>query len=481
MIKYVLKKSQIFAAISLSVLTLNSVAHAQLKEAPARLSPTDTLNVMVNGQSQNITLQAENQNKPLLNVNLKRSIRLLDTELEIKEFLAQGITLKQIQSAFALRGFAQIKSFQDLIIIKNYAHGVKGFAKADIFKKEVSESSSANFWYAVLPKNAKVMRALVQRDWFSEGAGAHGQVRYILNSPVLLVPQEVKPKNSQIVDATRSDWKSHFTIENNIPHLAPADMVYSLYAIRYQNGPSTWDLFTGLGGVFANAYTLASTAHNVVYLAKDDLVEQHDLINPQTLGTKSFLASLKRSDEYKEQRIYHLIFNSCITEMNRALYAEGQGYPLRELGIKSSDFNPYTFVEKLAPVLSKTAVPSLNQEFGSDLKSKALNPQVEKNIALVQSPEFETVVHNIALEALNLSYKELVEIGQAFSQLQKAAQSGQGPQLSEINSVEKAKQILASMGFKPSDKQARILLSLASNPHFMQAAQVLIQKGLVNR
>ena len=481
MIKFVLKKSQVFAAITLSVLTLNSVAHAQLKEAPARLSPSDSLSVMVNGQSQNIVLHAENQNKPLLNVNLKRSIRLLDTELEINEFLAQGITLKQIQSTFALRGFAQIKSFQDLIVIKNYAHGVKGFTKSDIFKKDVTENSSANFWYAVLPKNAKVMRAMVQRDWFSEGAGAHGQVRYILNSPVLLVPQEAKLKNIQIVDATRADWKSHFTIESNVPHLAPADMVYSLYAIRYQNGPNKWDLFTGLGGVFANAYTLASTAHNVVYLAKDDLVEQHDLISPQTLGTKSFLASLKRSDEYKEQRIYHLIFNSCITEMNRALYAEGQGYPLRDLGIQSSDFNPYTFVEKLEPVLSKTPVPSLNQEFGSALKSKAINPQVEKNIALVQSAEFETVIHNIALEALSLSYKELLEIGSAFSQLQTAAQSGQGPKLSDINTVEKAVQVLTGMGIKPSEKQARILLSLASNPNFMQAVQALIQKGLVNR
>jgi hypothetical protein len=481
MIKIVLKKSKVFAAITLSILTLNSVAHAQLKEAPARLSPTDSLNITVNGQSKSIVLQAENQSRPLLNVNLKRSIRLVDTEIEIKEFLAQGITLAQIQAAFKLRGFAQIKSFADLIVIKNYAHGVKGFTKAEIFKKDVTEASNAHFWYAVLPKGAKVTRAIVQRDWFSEGAGAHGQVRYILNSPVLLVPQEVKPKSIQIVDATRVDWKSHFTIENNIPHLAPADMVYSLYAIRYQNGPANWDLFTGLGGVFANAYTLASTAHNVVYLAKDDLVEQHDLISPQTLGTKSFLASLKRSDQYKEERIYHLIFNSCITEMNRALYAEGQGYPLRDLGVQSSDFNPYTFIEKLKPVISKTAVPTLNQEFGSAVKSKAINPHVEKNIALVQSAEFETIVLNIALEAMSLSYKELLEISTAFANLQKAAQSGQGPQLSEINSIEKAMQVLASTGAKPSEKQARILMSLASNPNFIQAAQVLIQKGLVNR
>lgn len=199
------------------------------------------------------------------------------------------------------------------------------------------------------------------------------------------------------------------------------------------------------------------------------------------MGTKSFLASLKRSDQYKEERIYHLIFNSCITEMNRALYAEGQGYPLRDLGVQSSDFNPYTFVEKLEPILSKTAVPTLNQEFGSAVKSKAINPHVEKNIKLVQSQEFETVVHNIALEALSLSYKELLETAEAFTNLQKAAQSGQGPQLSEINSVEKAAQVLAAMGVKPSEKQARILLSLAKNPSFMQAAQVLIQKGLVNR
>jgi hypothetical protein len=435
----------------------------------------------VNGQQRDIILHAENQNRPLLNTNLKRSIRLIDTQLELNEFLSQGISIKEIQKAFADKGFANIKSYSDLIIIKNYAHGVKGFTKADIFKKDVTEADSSHFWYAVLPRNVKVTRALVQRDWFSEGAGAHGQVRYVLNSPVLLVPQEVKPKSDQILDATKGDWKSHFTIEKNIPHLAPADMVYSLYAIRYQGGPNEWSLFTGLGGVFANAYTLASTAHNVVYLAKDDLVEQHELINASTLGTKSFLASLKRSDEYKEERIYHLIFNSCITEMNRALYAEGQGYPLRDLGVQAADFNPYTFVEKLHPILTKVQAPSLNIEFGSPAKAKAINPQIEKNLALVQSPEFETVVHNIALEALNLSYKELSEIKTAFTQLQKAAKSGQGPQLSEINTPEKAMQVLTASGIKPNEKQIKIFLSLAQNQEFVHAVKMLVQKGLVNR
>ena len=234
-----------------------------------------------------------------------------------------------------------------------------------------------------------------------------------------------------------------------------------------------------MGGVFANAYTLSSTPHNVVYLAKDDFVEQHELKEARTLGTKVLFSSLLRADQYKENKIYHLIFNSCINELNRALYAGSQAYPLKDLGISSSDFNPYTFIEKLMPLFSETPVPSLNYEFGSPIKEKFINPEVLKLMPLVQSNEFDTALQSFALEASVLTYKDLNDIRLVLIELKKA-QAANNISKIDLSSAEGLAVTLASSGYKLPEKSIKVLLTLLKNPDFMKAIQLLIQKGTVN-
>ena len=287
----------------LAVSTVFLVAATPLKPALdiSRLSPSQTVEIAVHGQKVKVVLNANDKTKPLLNTNIKKSIRLVNTDAERMEFFAQGVSAEAIRAIFRKNGLkTNNRFFDDFTVVKNFIHGIKEFTADDLLKTKMSDQlHHAYFWYAVIPKSVKVTKALLQRDWFDSGVGTHGQLRFELDAPLVLIPQDRGVMNStQIKDLTGADWKTQFLAGQKSPIAITGDLVYSLFALRYAGGPNDWSFTTGIGGAFANAYTLSSVGHNVIYLATTDYVEQHSLAHPETLGTRTFQSVLERSDKF---------------------------------------------------------------------------------------------------------------------------------------------------------------------------------------
>lgn len=482
----------VLTTLLLVSIVLPSVATAEFQDSQgsrsdmARLSRSQNVDVYFNSNAvaTSVLLKANNDQRPLLRTNLKRSIRLVDSQLERAEFLKQGISLAQINELFKSYGHGRIESFNDLYVIKNFANGIDGFKEDAIYKRSMKETDQTNFWYAVIPRDVVVEQILAQREWFVEGVGTHGQLRFKLDSPILLIPQD-KAVNSRIgiVDMTKSNWKKRFSVDQNTAHLIPGDMVYSMMALRYTGGPADWSFLTGIGGAFANAYTLSSIAHNVTYLAGENFVEQHALINPKTLGTITLKSVFARANKFGERNIYHLIFNSCITEMNAALYAEGKAYPIQQIGAQPSNFNSYSFIESLAPLYQNKEIKSLNSEFDSPVLQKFVSPNLEKSMDYIQQPAFDTFVQEITYKLSPLTYNDLLKF-QAVYEESLAALAKNSLTLSQNASSEKFMSTIKNLGVVfpeqigelNSKQYADVIIQLLQNDKAVQILKLYVQK-----
>lgn len=459
----------------------------------SRLSPKQTVQIMRGGKNLSVLLTANDTSKPLLNTKIKQSIRVVNNDIEKAEFFAVAGSTAGIRQFFRnydfkLRG----RFFDDFIVVKNFTHGMEDFTESDLSVKKINDSQRANYWYMVVPKQVKVQEIFVQRDWFSSGLGTHGQLRFKLNSPLLLIPQNVSESakaSQKIEDLTKNRWQDQFLAKPFSSIAIPGDLVYSLFALRYQGGPDDWSFMTGIGGAFANAYTLSSVSHNLVYLGTGDYVEQNALIEPETLGTRTFFSVLERSNNFAEKNIYHLIFNSCITEMNAALSAKGKGYPLQKLGVQSTSFNPYRFKELLKPLFKNQNGEdmSMNEEFNFGPKEKSIHPQVAQFKLLAESKELDEKITSVALQLSPLTYKELLILEQTVKRVEGELKTSQSPDVTSGDlplNQEQLGQILSKMqidlpfqiGRLTSKQTEGILLQLVNDPRIIQGIELFRQR-----
>lgn len=398
-----------------AVVTFQSlVSYGQALEKVPRLQPEQNLLANIGGMVAPITIKANSKERPKVLVHQVRSLDLMYPQRYAADSQAianRGITLDLLKTFFKISR----ASFDDFYFVDYFAHGYKNLTEKDLLKTIITPVFEARHWTAVIPKSAIVNNIYVQREWFSGTIGTHGQIRFKLNTPILLFPRAKKsvgawPKNSIIDlstsienDSTKSIWKKRFTVLDDQPLAIPGDINFALFSARYEGGPQEWSAAPTLGGAFAITYTLNSTDHLVVYGATHDYVEQIELVDATSKGSLVLANALSFANRRNERNVYHLIFNSCITVVMKML---GYAYDFSGLNMDEYSFNPYRFIENLKPI-TLSPVKSLNEEYGSPILAPILDETTKKYMDEAQTDIFDLAVRRTAYYLLSFNYDEI--------------------------------------------------------------------------
>lgn len=300
-----------------------------------------------------LTLYSQNPSDTIV-VNQKRSLlavapsdQLISTERMMSLFKSE---LTKTMSAEAADQILQ----PGLKVFTNFIDGIKNHQAFD----KVELSDSAQMWQMVIPNSAQVQKSILHLEWFSTGIGGHAQIRFKLNTPLLLIsldaPHEVK--------------------------FIQGDIVYALMALRTEHGSKFWGPVTGLTGAFANTYMVASSAHMAsiqTNTSNGSVVDQYELKLSSAQNQNLLNYALTNGERAKEHEIYNLIYNSCIQAALRAIKTV-------DARVDAYEFNPYEVVPDLQQLgLIKAQLPTVNQEFHSPVQSLQTTENA-KNLALVQ-------------------------------------------------------------------------------------------------
>jgi len=431
------------------------------------LSKSTTVLANTGERVEKVNLQAADQNQPKLRLAQKSSVRFADSVLERKSqsdavlsaLVREKVNLERLNSAFG----SSYNSLNDFYFVGNFAHGFQGLNVTNVTTMDLGIDVRANYYIAVIPKNFRVVDMMLQREWFSGGPGGHAQIRFKLSTPILLFNPNFNYAD-KIINLTSSSitWEQRLASSENVM-LIPGDVVYSLMAVRYVGGPETWGITSGIGGAFANAYTLSSTDHIASMQTRENFVEQVRLKNASSVGKKILIGSLRFANRKKETEVYHLIFNSCITTVMKSL---SFGYSFSGLDLYT--FNPYNFIEKLGLLHddNQSNVISLNDEYRSQVKSPKNFAVIQKNKNLIASAEFDTAIRRFAKELLPYSYSQIDSIVQLAIKIKSDIESGKtanNPQA--IMEAIKSQPILRNMDLSKTVKTA--LDFLQKNPEFV--------------
>lgn len=393
---------------------LHSIAYSV---ESANLKTQENINIRLGFQGsavQSVTLKANDSSQPELILNQKRTLELLDQKVHSNLLKLADINFEKIKTLFAEAGVSSIQatSLDDFYIVNEFHHGIKKIQKPEeIYSTNISYKDDAQFWIAVIPKSSIVSNISVQTEWFGEGIGAHGQIRFKLNTPVLLFPKTAS--NSGTLNLLNSNWKERLTADTSKIQIVPGDLVFTLMVNRYVGGPDVWGPQTGLTGVFGNAYGLASMDHMALVETHENVLKEISLQDPSTKGQKVFEFALKNANQLGQGHIYNLIFNSCITTAMQTLYSNGEGY-----NVDPYAFNPYNFTQSIQS-FRKIEEPetNLNETYGSPLSKVEIMPSVQSKINIIKQPQFDSMIKSVAFQLLDFNYEELQIIIEITKQL----------------------------------------------------------------
>ena len=184
------------------------------------------------------------------------------------------------------------------------------------------------------------------------------------------------------------------------------DLVYSLNAVRTENGPKSWGIVEGGLGSFANSLGVYSTTHVSYNQTEDNVVRQYEIkIDNKETGKKILDYALNRSGQVMEQSIYHTIHNACHTTALEALHADGLGLDFNPY----QDFNPFRIILGLKEkgMITKE-LDTINKIFKAkvqnfnDVKAYQL---AQQNMAVLTSDIFDKLLLDIG----NFILKEKVD------------------------------------------------------------------------
>lgn len=360
------QKTALYCLLS-TLLTVPTFALAQ------KMSPNYLLQSvpMPNSEmTQDLLLEAEVPNDPLISV---QKLSLIKTDLA-KVGLSQEDIRSKFEKALASHGLSDTQTKEVLSNgFKAYNNFIDGMKDSKPFAK-LDQNFRAKFWKMIIPQNVKIDSAVLQVEWFGEGVGAHGQIRMKLNSPLLLISKE-DPKEIKMISG---------------------DVVYTLMALRSKNGKQVWGPLTGLTGVFANSYSLATAQHMAYIQAQESFIEQFELNLNAEEKSKLLYHTLNFGTQAKETQIYNIIYNSCVHAVLRAL----------NVAVPKVDewsFNPYNLVPHLKSIgLIGKKLTSVNKEFNSPVQAlknsenTKLLEFVSKNLSIIQSKPFNDSVKLLA-------------------------------------------------------------------------------------
>lgn len=452
----------------------SSLGSAQLTNSVPRMAKQQVLNIFTGDQLQEVTLKANVDTEPALITTQKKSVQLLDAKKLSKE------NQQLLKNVLVANGSSSI-DLDQYYIIDYFSHGFEKIKHTSDLNQELELYDRANYWVALLPKKIVAVKTLPQIEWFKEGIGGHGQVRYQLDQDLILVKRQLLEKNLttntssasqkvQIKDLTKEKWINRILTRSTVVKI-PGDLTFTLMAIRYEGGPTEWGAASGLTGVFANALTFTSTDHIALMQLPKNYVEQVELKNSASLGTQSLHFALNYASQTQETEIYHLIFNSCINAAFKVLSGNGQIYS----SLNIYNFNPYTFLEQFKDLTTQNTQPSLNQEYNYGVQTRPMNKQVEPFINVTKSVEFERFVRQFSYLNLDLNYTEMMHLMNLSQELIVKAKSNQ----IELNeeSVKKAIgeylirnniQLTPELNRRFEKKSLQMLDLLKGNSHFLK-------------
>lgn len=399
--------------MALVVLLFTTQAFSQLTNSVPRMVKEQSLNIFTGREMAQATLIANDPNEPELITTQKKTLQVISPKqlnAANNEFLNVILQISESTNSLAT-------NLENYYIIDYFAHGFEKMKVQSDLNQKQELLDKAKYWVALIPKNTTVTQTLVQLEWFKEGVGGHGQIRYKLSDELILIRRELlsnlNQKNIskiQIKDFSKQSslWQDRFLTASPIVKI-PGDVTFTLMATRTVGGPTAWGPVSGLTGAFANALTLNSTDHIAVMQVQDNYVEQVELSNTESNETvrqqaqASFEYAINYSNQVQETHIYHLIFNSCITAAMKILNADNQGF--QNLNLFS--FNPYTFIDEFKKNKTNNKTSSLNLEYGSKLTKRYVNPQVAPYLETVKNQNFDSFIQQFAYKNLDLTYLEM--------------------------------------------------------------------------
>lgn len=395
--------------LGLCLILISSLSSAQLTNSVPRLAKQQVLNIFTGDQVQEVTLKANVDSEPELITTQKKTIVLLDSKALSEEN-------KQLLSNVLLASGSLTLDLNQYYIIDYFSHGFEKIKNKSDLSQNLELYDRANYWVALLPKKAVALKTIPQMEWFKEGIGGHGQIRYQLDQDLILVKRQLLEKNMTtntksreqkilIKDLTQENWTSRILTRSTVIKI-PGDLTFTLMAIRYEGGPTEWGAASGLTGVFANALTFTSTDHIALMQLQKNYVEQVELKDSVRLGTQSLHYALNYASQTQENEIYHLIFNSCINAAFKVLSGEGKIYS----SLNIYNFNPYTFLDQFNDLKTQSIVPSLNQEYAYGTQVRPMNKQIEPFIKVAKTTEFERFIRQFAFLNLDLNYAEMMHL-----------------------------------------------------------------------
>lgn len=296
------------------------------------------------------------------------------------------------------------------------------------FQASTDSKPGSSWFVAILPKTVQVERVFLQTEWFGSGAGAHNQIRMILDTPIIGIPQEGASTEPVVFD-----WNG----------LGKGDLIYTLNATRVEEGEQDWHPLNALMGEFGIALKIVDTKTLALEQIQKAVIDEHELLNLQPEQGKAILVhALTESDRRQELSIYNTVFASCVTYAMAALKA---GIPQ----IDSNWFNPYSLIENVSAAHGKGTSfrrSAMNDVFApflqrgqkvmewQDIQSAQLYQLVQPVKPLLRNPEFDQLIQQVALYII----KEGITYDQVKAFMQSLRESGMN--------VKKAKKSLSTKG-----------------------------------
>ena len=258
------------------------------------------------------------------------------------------------------------------------------------------------FFVAVIPKNTRFHQVSFQTEWFGGGPGAHNQVRFVFDKPIVAIPQN----GDNYVPVIFNHYQGR------------GDITFTLQAARVQGGDPEWSPIKGLMGEYGVALQIYDTrtlaVEQIQRSVMDDLyiidvanANSADDVIAMSEKAKSMLqGAIDMADREQELSIYNTVFASCVTY---ALKVVKMGFPQ----VSTLWFNPYSAHLRIAALLGNTRLEraSMNEAHGESVRSlggevmahelgqsqDAATTQLVRSLnPILQSEEFDRVIHMIA-------------------------------------------------------------------------------------
>ncbi len=322
--------------------------------------------------------------------------------------------------------------------------GVENFYVLANYEASQSAGAPSEWFVAVIPHDVVVEEVILQTEWFGTGAGGHNQVRLILDTPVVAIPQSAHTHTPFVFD-----------------YNGKGDLTYALQAARIQGAEQDWAPLKGVMGEFSNALQLFDTRTLALDQISRSVIdgltvlkidENMTAAEKREVGKKTKAVLVKAivdSDSEQELSIYNTVFASCVTYALKALKA---GIP----EIKTTWFNPYSIERNVVQAMgisTNKVLNSMNDQYGPLLRSLGGKVMTRKEIAktkaanavrslrepVLMRTEFDEIVQKITVF--------IIQEGITYNQVQIFIEEAQKPDVDfdKIAKTDAGKQLLTQI------------------------------------